>query len=178
MERTGNLRAHRLRLTGVVAASVLCAALVAAAPTAAKVADYAATLPVGGPDDSQSWIEFKVKSRKNHKTKKFEPVALKRLGLFFVVANCTDGEPARISGPWPGLIPVSNRKFSFSDMQGDATLEISGRVPRHGSPKGSFRVVFTNPGQAAPGEPVPPDATCDTGTVPWTGKRLSPYRQP
>ena len=173
MKFSKNPRRGRVGLIGAVVATTLCAALVAAAPASAKVAYYAALLPVGGPEDSQSWIEFKVKSTKNQRTKKFEPVALKRLSLFFVIANCTDGEPARISGPWPGLIPVSKRKFSFSDTQGDATLEVSGRVPRKGPPKGTFRVAFTKFGQGGT-----PDATCDTGTVPWTGKWLSPYRLP
>jgi hypothetical protein len=165
----------RRRPLGLVLVIVLCGSLVFAAPASAKVAQYVAPLPVGGPDDSQSWIEFRVKLKKNQRTKKFQPVAVKKLELFFVVANCTDGEPARISGPWRDLIPLQNRRFSFSDTSGDSTLEFSGRVPRNGPPKGTLRVVFTNPGQAPPGEPVPPDATCDTGKVPWTGERVSLY---
>ena len=170
-------RRRRIGPAGVLLVA-LCATLIAAAPASAKVADYLSVLPVGGPEDSQAWFEFKVKSKKNHQTKKFVPVAVKKFSLFFVVANCTDGEPTRLSGPWDGLFPVSNRKFSFSDTQGDATLTVSGRVPRNGPPKGTFRLVFTSQGQNAPDEPPAPDATCDTGKVSWTGKRLSPYRLP
>jgi hypothetical protein len=48
-----------------VVATALCVALVAAAPASAKVAEYWA--PLARPDGENSWIEFKVKSKKNKK---------------------------------------------------------------------------------------------------------------
>jgi hypothetical protein len=189
MELTGHLRNHRLRLTGVVVASTLCAALVAAPSASAKVGGYTADLkPPGGGDGG--FISFKLKSKKNKQTKKFNPVLIKKLSVS-AVAKCTDGEEAVSPGfhaslaPWPTLIPVSGRKFSLSDsskfeVDGGTqtyTIDFSGRIPRHGPPVGTLRYRSSGP-QFVDGDPNSPSSyvqvSCDTGPMTWTGKPISP----
>jgi hypothetical protein len=146
-----------------VLAVLLCASLSFAAPASAKVAEYSAPIPRS--DGKNSSISFKLKSKKNHQTKKFEPVGIKKFSLAFVLASCAEQDDTQVSFTFPDLIPVSHRKFSLSDTRGDSTLEISGRVPRNGPPKGTVRLRFTS---GAPGNPQ-----CDTGTKAWTAKRLA-----
>jgi hypothetical protein len=182
-------RGGKLGGVGVLA---LCAALVAATPaSAAKLTEWLAELPA---QDGSSWIDFKVKLKKNKQTKKFRPVAIKKLNVSFLEMNCSDNERAQTSFTWgqlkltPGVpdeIPVSNRQFSLSasDERQTAngpegfTFTISGRVPRNGPPTGTLRFTSTGPqlvpNPADPGGPyINAQVTCNTGSVRWTAERL------
>jgi hypothetical protein len=169
MERSR--RRTGLRLTGAVAAA-LCAALVAATPASAgQLSEWVAELPA---QDGSSWIDFKVKAKKNKQTKKFRPVAIKKLSVNFLEMNCSDGERAQTSFTWgilktnPGVpdeIPVSNRRFSFSVGNERQTANgpesfnftVSGRVPRNGPPTGTLRFKSTGPQLIAPPYDPGPD---------------------
>src|SRR5829696_6724282 len=111
----GKKQRRRIGLAGVFVA--LCAVLVAAGPASAKVTEYSAKLTATS--GYNGFIEFKVKSKKNKQTKKFRPVALKRVSVY-TTAECSDGGgvggdfPASLS-PIPKLIPLSGRSFSRSD---------------------------------------------------------------
>jgi hypothetical protein len=192
MENTGHLL--RKRVWGVLAAAVLCTALVAvASANAARPSEWTAQLPA---KDGSSWVDFKVKSKKNKQTKKFSPVAVKKVSVYFLELNCSDNEPAQTSFTWgilktnpgfPDEIPVSNRRFSLSftggeqtaDGPGSFTFTFSGRVPRNGPPTGTIRFISTGPqlvpNPADPNGPyVTAQVTCDSGSVSWTAKRLPP----
>jgi hypothetical protein len=179
------------KLAGVGVAAV-CAALIVPAPASAgKLSEWVAELPA---QDGSSWIDFKVKEKKNRQTKKFRPVAIKKLGASFLEMNCSDGEGAQTSFTWgilktnPGVpdeIPVSNRRFSFSVGNQRQTANgpesfnftVSGRVPRNGPPTGTLRFTSTGPqlvpNPADPGGPyINAQVTCDSGSVRWTAQRL------
>jgi hypothetical protein len=180
--------------TGAVVATALCVALIAAAPASAgKLSEWGAELPA---KDGSSWINFKVKSKKNKQTKKFRPVAIKKLSVNFLEMDCTDGDRAQVSFTWgllkltPGVpdeIPVSNRRFSFTAGDERQTANgpesfnftFSGRVPRTGPPTGTLRYTSTGPqlvpNPADPGGPyINAQVTCDSGPVSWTAERLPP----
>jgi hypothetical protein len=159
----------RRRLVGLpaIAAIALCASLVFAAPASAKAVDYEAPIPRS---DGNGWITFKVKSKKNQRTKKFEPVGVKKLEVLGVLAECTDGESSSYSWPYHDLYPVTNRKFSTTDTSGGIKLEFKGRIPRNGPPKGTLRVSFTSP-IVENGVEVG-TAQCDSGIKAWTAKRI------
>jgi hypothetical protein len=162
-------RGGKLAGVGVL---TLCAALVAATPASAgKLSEWVAELPA---QDGSSWIDFKVKEKKNKQTKKFRPVAIKKLGVAFLEMDCSDGERAQTSFTWgllkltPGVpdeIPVSNRRFSFtaSDQRQTANgpesfnFTVSGRVPRNGPPTGTLRYKSTGPQLIAPPYDPGPD---------------------
>ena len=201
MDLSKHLSKDRAGLIGVVVVTALCAALVAAASAnAAKLSEWAAPLP-GAPPGKTSQLDFILKSKKNKKTKKFNPVAIKKLAVTFLYLNdCSYGQSARTSFTWgqlkasdsgvPDEIPVSGRRFSFSTTAGDgsetSTFTFSGRVPRNGPPTGTLRYKTTYPALVSPPydpgpdpenpAPVPPSksvqVTCDSGTLSWTGIRI------
>jgi hypothetical protein len=196
MELTRHFGRKRVGLLAVVAATALCAALVAAtSASAAKLDPYAAELP-GAPPDKGSQVDFLVKSKKNKATKKFRPVAIKKVNVTFLyLNNCSDQVPTRTSFTWgqlkasvpsvPDQIPVSGRRFSFSVTGGGQTeggsdtftFTFSGRVPRNGPPTGTLRYTTSFP-RFTP-DPVDPDApghwvqvSCDSGSLSWTAQRV------
>jgi hypothetical protein len=194
MELTRHLGRQRVGFWVVVVSAALCAELVAAAPASAKdPAEYEALLPA--PAGQSSWLDFKVKSKKDRRTKKFSPVAVKKVSVAFLQLKCTDQEPTRTSFTWgelkasvPGLqdpIPVSGRRFSLSATGGGQTtggsdtftFTFSGRVPRNGLPSGTVRYTTTFPRFTSdPADPQAPgtyvQVTCDSGPLSWTAKRL------
>ncbi len=161
--RERSLGRRAIRLSGV-AAIALCTSLVLAVSASAKLAEY--TAPVPAPPGDNSWIDFKLKLKKNKQTKKFRPVAIKKVWVNFLIADCSDGSRSQVSFKFPDLIPVSNRQFSLSDTQGDSTFEFSGRIPRNGPPTGKIQFAFQSGGPANP--------QCDSGSLSWTAKRLPP----
>ena len=180
----------RAGLTGAVVATALCVALVAAAPASAgKLTEYGAELPT--PLDTASFINFKVKEKKNKRTKRFRPVAIKKLDVTYMYLYCSDQSPTRVSFTWgllkaavPSLqdeIPVSGRRFSLSVTGGEPTdgftLTFRGRVPRNGPPTGTIRYTSTGPklvpNPADPGGPyIEGQVSCDSGSLSWTGQSL------
>jgi hypothetical protein len=199
MDLSRILSRDRTGLLGVVVATALCAALMTAATAnAANLSEWTAQLPA---QDGSSWTDFKVKSKKNKRTKKFGPVAIKKVSVAFLELKCTDNQPTQTSFTWgqlkayagaPDEIPVSGRRFSFSITSGDKsngfTFTFSGRVPRNGPPTGTLRYRTTFSRLTAPPydpgpdpenpAPVPPSTevqvTCDSGSLSWTGNRLPP----
>jgi hypothetical protein len=186
MDRSKHVRRRRIGSTAV-AATAICAAILAA-PAAAKLDEYAATLKLPS-GKNNGYIEFKVKSKKNKQTKKLRPVVIKKLGVF-TVSECSDGVGQEVEfypslNPFQELIPVSGRRFSLVDTikgvtSGEPyteTINFSGRIPRHGPPTGTLRHTGTYP-KLVP-DPANPDGpfisaqvSCDTGPMKWTGMNL------
>jgi hypothetical protein len=155
-----HLSKDRAVLLRVVLATALSAALVSAASANAAIkSEWTASLPA---QDGSSWVDFKVKSKKNKQTKKFRPVAIKKVSVSFLELSCTDNQPTQTSFTWgllklsgglPDEIPVSGRKFSFSHSGGGETghgpqsftFTFSGRVPRTGPPTGTLRYTTSFP---------------------------------
>jgi hypothetical protein len=195
MELTRDLLGKRVRLCRAVFATALCAGLVApASASAANLSDWTAVLPLPPGFTTAQSIDFKVKSKKDKQTKKFRPVAIKKLDIFFLKMNCTDSEPAQTSLTWgqlktlvpdlPEQIPVSNRRFSLSATGGGPvnggnltfTLTFSGRVPRNGPPNGTLRYTASFPRFTSdPNDPNAPgtyvQVSCDSSTLSWTAHR-------
>jgi hypothetical protein len=172
MDLTRDFSRSRPSLLGMVVATALCAGLVAAASAnAANLSEWTAQLPA---QDGSSWTDFKVKSKKNQRTKKFNPVAIKKVSVAFLELKCSDQEPTQTSFTWgqlkaggglPEQIPVRDRKFSFSHSGGyetgdgpfKFTFTFSGRVPRNGPPTGTLRYTTTFPRLTAPPYDPGPD---------------------
>jgi hypothetical protein len=195
MDLSRHPRRRSDRRIGIVVAAVLCAMLVAAAPASADKAHYLAQLP-GAPPGYTSFVDFLVKSKKVKQTKKFRPVAIKKVNVTFVYLNdCSDHEPTRTSFTWgelklsvpdlPDEIPISGRRFSLSASGGGPTyggsdtfnFTFSGRVPRHGPPSGTLRYTTSFPRFTSdPNDPSAPGSyvqvTCDSGSLSWAAHRL------
>jgi hypothetical protein len=168
MKRRSQVKRTRLRAAAAVVLSVGMVGLLAS-PAVAKKTAYLG--PISNPlDPEPGAIAFKVDSRR--KGGKLTPVAILKLKLFSVPVVCSDG--SRLSSTARGdlTLPVRKRQFTFSYSSSgsyDLTYEVSGRVPRKGSPTGSIRItgiVNSSPEFGGPGK-------CDS-VLRWTANKIDP----
>ena len=140
-----------------------------ASPAAAKKTAYLG--PVTNPlDPDPGGIAFKVDSRR--KKGRLTPVAILKLKLFSIPVACSDG--SRLSSTIRGdpTLPVRKRQFTFSFSESgsyDLTYEVSGQVPRKGSPTGSIRITGTANSSPEFGGP----GNCNS-VLSWTANKIDP----
>jgi hypothetical protein len=147
----------------------LCVVGLLATPAVGKKTAYSG--PISNPlDPDPGAIAFKVDSRR--KGGKLIPVAILKLKLFSVPVACSDGSRLASTARGDSTLPVRKRRFAFSYSSTgpyDLTYEVSGRIPRKGTPAGNIRITGTantSPEFGGPGR-------CDS-LLSWTARKIDP----